>query len=1359
MNLGKKQIRCCENADDDLQGLFLTNELKQNPFVGTQLNPFVEIGTNKTFSYFLNAVIYENKSSYEEMSYGISIAFNGNLKFGSVLFENLRIELSIGNLGCSNSTNAGGAVFTGDYIKKGPRKSGIFRVSEKTPLNLQIYIAQSRNSNSSGSFQATTKILGFKKMVNVSFFEEGLSFDVNGKIHGMFDANMTCKSRLDTWGNQIFLVNGVFENRLKKVGLKHSLSLEMDRYAVRVFEKAMRRVKSINETEQRAKLRLEKVMSFEKLASETAEQAREVYLITCRRLEIAEQELTYFERVASNYSDELQELKSVLDGLCPVKHCPDICQEGVSCTKCYHDIIGKAMGVCPATCFKTEQRRLPPLTEIALCESQKCTRIHNTNGLFKRLLGKTFGGILKGVLSFGISALATFLGSPPPLSSALGSGIVQILDTGRINEALCSAAKGAITGFIGGPGVKKVFQQYSKTSLREGIKHGAVALGREGASKVVSKAISCQREQRDGHWKCHVVAVQCTKDRFQYEYEHTPYICKQSCEKDTVTKTIEKSCCSTVPCASFVVNLTCVAENVLCKKARETAMEQISKTKTNAVQILKKLESARQNVSYWTMRKRKDYIKFMAATRSLNTSKNTVYSLRKAYNVSVEARKKNLELLARPLQIRSILDENLAHVAKVKLETIRFKVKVSARYQSTLLPIFVTFKINETQRELFTVLDFSYLNASIKSVAKEILSQSVGDLSSVSRRKRSLEDSESLELDKKLSTLKDYHQLCAEFQNYQQSLQDVVRSLYNLSSEMRSLLDKSKRVSRADVNVTEVLARLNMNLTLASEMGVAADNGSYVNDLNADLEMFEAKQLHQEAARDGYKPLEVATKLLIYNWFAVMEDLFNVSGIAKECNGFDDCLMYILDSLSDMYSTLELPGAQDVRDQIKYLETKLTSLTQNIDVSVHSAVELSSEILAILKNLTNANGLCAHAPNITKHPEAFTELGEGETLQLTCNATGSFLTFKWRYNTEILQDQSSGILSIENITASHSGNYTCEVSNHIAKETSIPAIIVVIPPPVIVVQPVEYLSVVLFSDDSLECQVRSNNRNITYQWWFKSLNSTNFFPLLNETFSYLNFLSMRPTDEGWYYCNVSNRYGFTISSIAFVRALHFTLPVPAASLMVSIVRDSRGNTTLTEELSNGTYEMMSSRISNLLSSPGDLYKEVPKDRVRNLRPIDCRMQPSYGNRSDQNVEECQWKFYYLGKNTTKNTSAGEGFATNAQRVINATLDMKLSISELVNATNNGSLSFSLDNETYFVEKNSLAVQDALLLCPRGQILVQEDFICGKKTYSLTFFQQLSNLLFLTDYFYFIIMSTACYFEVIRFLVISENILY
>ena len=49
---------------------------------------------------------------------------------------------------------------------------------------------------------------------------------------------------------------------------------------------------------------------------------------------------------------------------------------------------------------------------------------------------------MKGVLSFGITAVATVLGAPPPLAAALGSGLVTLVDTGRVDEVFCSITKG-----------------------------------------------------------------------------------------------------------------------------------------------------------------------------------------------------------------------------------------------------------------------------------------------------------------------------------------------------------------------------------------------------------------------------------------------------------------------------------------------------------------------------------------------------------------------------------------------------------------------------------------------------------------------------------------------------------------------------------------------------------------------------------------------------------------------------------------------------------------------------------------------------------------------------------------------------
>ena len=1246
------------------------------------------------------------------------MTFHGHIKFGPLQFQNLEIQLAMRNLDCSKTTNSSQNIaveLTGEPNQTRQRKFGIFELSPDLTHKLQIRIPRDQGSNFTGSFQSTAKILGFKNLVKVDVSDKGIDFTTSGKIHGLFEASMKCSSTLATWNRQSFTVAGEFDHHSAQSSIKDSLKAELNKYAAHMLKKATSRVAAAKETEQRAKVRFENVLLIKNNAFQKLQRSSKEYLSAERKLASTMKDLAYFEQAANNYSADVDQLKKDLDVLCAVKECPDVCQEGVVCTTCYHDVIGKTMGMCSAMCLTTVQRRLPPYTEVVLCESPKCTRIHNTNGLFKKFLGKRFGSIVKGVLSFGITAVATVLGAPPPVAAALGSGLVTLVDTGRVKEVFCSIGKAVVTSFIGGPSASKVLKQLGKVGVKEGIKLGSVVLGRKGASFLVGKAISCQREQKDGSWNCRTEAVPCNKDRFQYEYEHFPYGCKTSCEKERVTKTIKKSCCSTLPCAYFIVNITCVAENVLCKQARKDALDQISKSRADAANILRNLAGARQNVSYWKMKKQKEHIKLLSASRSLNASQEAVRSLEKAYNVTVEARKRKLEIFAKPLKLRELFDERMKSMVMVKIENIRFNVKVMAGHENTLLPIYITFKSNETRETLATVLDFKRLNTSLRSIANEILGISIGDLSSVSRKRRSVEETRDSGYNQKLWILKNYHRLCSEITNYEQTLYNVVSSLQNLSSEARSLQEDMRKINQStSFNANDVLTRFSTNQTMALKYGIVLTNVSYIiNHRTPDPELSEAIELKQQAIQDGRQPLHLGTKLLIYNWYAIMEDIFNESSIANECSGLEDCLMYTIDNLYEIYFDIDMPKAPQVREHISAIRRKLAELTQSVDMSVDDATKISMKILAILQDMAQVNEICASPPNITKQPESFTEIGVGNILSLTCNATGSALVYKWRFNGDILQDQSTNVLLIKNTTISSAGNYTCEVSNYLATDTSIPASVAIHPPPSIILQPVDQLSVALTTDGFLQCIAESSNRNITYQWWFKSVNSTSFLALQDETFPYLNFDPMKATREGLYFCNVSNAYGASISRTSSVKALHFTLPVPGATLSLTVTRLAAQNNAIPPHKLNATsYEKIRSRISEMLSSFGNRSAGTS---VKHLHPVTYWLRNSQNNKSRDSVDVCQWEFRYMGKNETSYSSVNDEFEINAGKVINASLDVKQEVGELANATNTGSLSLSFDNQTYVVEKHSLSVQHFHLYCPHGQTLVQEDFKCGKKS--------------------------------------------
>ena len=311
-------------------------------------------------------------------------------------------------------------------------------------------------------------------------------------------------------------------------------------------------------------------------------------------------------------------------------------------------------------------------------------------------------------------------------------------------------------GAIGGKSLS--FKEIFKFNKQTGI-----ALARKGLAIGVKKQISCQREQKDGSWKCKVTRVQCSKGRYEYEYEHHPYECKKPCVVETISKTIEKSCCKHVSCASFTVNATCLAENAICKKARLEALALLKSNSTRRAKVvLRDLVYARSNVSFWSMKIKKNTNILSKQQRWYKMTQQSAHSLEKSYNGTIESKRHIEEILSKPLKIKSLFDEQLT--VGIQLKAIYFSTKVTVESRNLLLPIDITYVANGTQRQISTVLDFEQFNTSLRIISEEILVDISNNVFRNSRNRRSVEGS-SAKLHRTLLYLKRYHHYCARFTN------------------------------------------------------------------------------------------------------------------------------------------------------------------------------------------------------------------------------------------------------------------------------------------------------------------------------------------------------------------------------------------------------------------------------------------------------------------------------------------------------------------------------------------------------------------------------------------------------------------
>ena len=1126
------------------------------------------------------------------------MTFDGVLKFGTLRFENLTVKLWVKNLYCSDASlkehqgvvvelsGYGGNIITG-------KKLGIFQIPSGSVINL--HVGQDSRAASGGSFSAVVNILGLRSAVHVNVSYNGLEFQAEGKIYGLFYLTAVFKSSLLSWKDQRYIATGSFERNVADMDFNRVLEKELLTYSKEILSKTRQRIQLSADTEKRARSRLRDIQNlrdeWQKKVEKVQQELNEVEV----QLDLVNEDLEKHFYLVKKFSNEIRLLNEERNELCTVKLCSKICQKGRSNSTCWTYIIAKKMGQCPATCHKPEEPTVTSLKKSAFCKNEYCRRIHRVYGVER--LGKIISG--------------------------------------------------------------------------------------------------SRRRIHSGEWRCQVKKEKCTKQAFRYVYTYAPYYCEKPCEKRSISESIPRPCNDIVDCASFVPNISCIAENTVCMKARKKALEKISKVKANAASIVRSLDNAEQNVALWKMKKERVSIKVRAASTSLTMYQDAVQSLEKAYNVTVENHKRKLKILAKPLMLGNLLDE--LGESFIMVQNTTFTANVSADYDTKLLPINVNVVLNGTQlEEVYTVLDFRNLNRSLRIIAKEILGVFIGDVSLV-RKKRSVESTKFLNDHLPFYTLQTYHRLCSEFSNYKQTLYDAAISFYNLASETQQLLKEEAKRENSFVNLSTVLENANINSTKAMELGVGI-NESYANELENDPVLQEANSLQNEVLKDD--KMKLSSRLLHKNWLATMESIFEK--MSDKCSGFDDCLKYTINRLSEMIDSSS-SRTKKLRTQIEDVERKFFNLTRKSDMSINDIVHISKNILQILENMTGAEDVCAHAPNITEHPASFTELAVNENLVLRCKATGDFLVYQWRFNGERLKNQTSTILRINKVSKLNSGNYSCDVSNHVAEVTSSLALVVVGSSPSIVSHPPSRRNVILSEYDSIHCQVKKDAYEVTYQWWFKSYKSSSYIMLLNERFSYLNFAPVKTDHQGWYYCKVSNKFGQTISKKSFVEVLKYSLPVPAAKVSLTVMsRSSDSNTsTLYRE---ALVKVLASRFP-----PTNNSTELHENRIQELRLKDCQ----FFTQDDglESTDICDWTFVSVGENITSAKTLSYNISEQNKRKLSAALKLKKLIGKLSNETNANGIAFSIGKTNYSV--SSLDLLALYFVCPKRQILMTQMYKCGK----------------------------------------------
>jgi hypothetical protein len=175
------------------------------------------------------------------------------------------------------------------------------------------------------------------------------------------------------------------------------------------------------------------------------------------------------------------------------------------------------------------------------------------------------------------------------------------------------------------------------------------------------------------------------------------------------------------------------------------------------------------------------------------------------------------------------------------------------------------------------------------------------------------------------------------------------------------------------------------------------------------------------------------------------------------------------------------------------------------------------------------NVLTVNPPSITSQPQNQT-VAVGTEAAFQVGATGPLLSYQWRFNGRDVAGATDATLMIPNAQPANAGNYRAFVSNTAGTATSIVAILKVITPPSITIQPQS--KTVTAGNSVTFSVVAAGTSPLSYQWFW------NGSPIGGATGAAYTIASVQPSNAGVYKVNVNNPEGFAESSDATLTVLY-----------------------------------------------------------------------------------------------------------------------------------------------------------------------------------------------------------------------------
>ena len=205
------------------------------------------------------------------------------------------------------------------------------------------------------------------------------------------------------------------------------------------------------------------------------------------------------------------------------------------------------------------------------------------------------------------------------------------------------------------------------------------------------------------------------------------------------------------------------------------------------------------------------------------------------------------------------------------------------------------------------------------------------------------------------------------------------------------------------------------------------------------------------------------------------------------------------------------------------------------EVSLYNRALSSNEVSAIY--IAGAAGKCKTGtiPSITTPPQSQSVVAESNALFTLVAAGAAPLSYQWRFNGVERLGATNTSLTLTGVQPADAGSYAAVVTNSVGSVTSAVAVLTVLVPPGISVQPQSLTNVA--GTTAAFSVIETGSTPLSYRWQLNGLSLTNGGRVSGATTNALAITSAQTADAGSYSVVLSNSAGAVTSAVAVLTVL------------------------------------------------------------------------------------------------------------------------------------------------------------------------------------------------------------------------------